>query len=551
MCVPMSRTSKAKTSIGWYFFLAGATLGNWAALLPFTKTEQNIGNGELGLILLAAVGGALCALPLVTSFINAQGSRVSTVGSALLMFFLFPLVGVAHNIGVFILAVTLLGFAIGCLDVSMNGQAVLCEKMTRLPTLGLFHCVYSLGSFAGAVLGGLLMELPHMTVMKQVVIFGVIFIGPTILLSAWLYSSQEEKLLGEISDQFAKLRPSSDASGATTSATPLAMHPAADLSEPLVLQNSDHGSGSDIYTDTDHSRASGDEGTALLHASGNAGKSSNSNASSSMDSTATTPSWFAAVLTSCGCSSYIKYETLFLISMIAFLSYFGEGSISDWSVIYFVDELGTSPFISTFGFAAFELSIFTGRFYSDTLSHRLGRRQLMGISGVVATCGLAVVVVTPWICSVQSQRTGAIALSVLGFAICGLGLSSLVPSAISMAGSEAVCTPAGLSAADGIGLVTSVGYLGVMLSPPFLGQMSVLLHSLRWSFAIDAGLLVPIALFVFGMRQSVFRRYQLSLSGKHDVASDDDTRTSNDNSASASASATPGTIRSNAVFQNL
>lgn len=48
--------------------------------------------------------------------------------------------------------------------------------------------------------------------------------------------------------------------------------------------------------------------------------------------------------------------------------------------------------------------------------------------------------------------------------------------------------------AETIGIVTSVGYLGIMLSPPLMGGLSIWLYSLRWSFAVDAGCLLFISL---------------------------------------------------------
>lgn len=164
-------------------------------------------------------------------------------------------------------------------------------------------------------------------------------------------------------------------------------------------------------------------------------------------------------------------------------------------------------FDSTLGFAGFELSVATGRYFSDFTVQRVGRQRLMVISGAVAATGLGLVVLAPSLISVDSQPAALQAVSVLGFSICGLGLSSLAPSAISLAGSDAITRSAGMTSADGIALVTSVGYLGIMLSPPFLGGMSVLLHSLRWSFAIAAVLITPIVLISFNMKKSIFESY--------------------------------------------
>lgn len=160
------------------------------------------------------------------------------------------------------------------------------------------------------------------------------------------------------------------------------------------------------------------------------------------------------------------------------------------------------------GFAGFELSVATGRYFSDYTVQQLGRQRLMVLSGAVASAGLGLVVLAPSLFTSHSQSPIALqAVSVIGFSITGLGLSSLAPSAISLAGSDAITRSAGMTSADGIALVTSVGYLGIMLSPPFLGGMSVLLHSLRWSFAIAAVLITPIVLISYSMDRSIFESY--------------------------------------------
>lgn len=135
-CFSFTRVRKAKLAISWYFFVVGAVFGNWAAIIPFVKENQNLSNGVLGAILVAAVAGAMLALPGVTYCNNYFGSGISTTFGSLSLLLLFPIAALKMNIGVFIFGVCVFGFGAGWTDVSMNGQAVLCEKMTRTPILG-------------------------------------------------------------------------------------------------------------------------------------------------------------------------------------------------------------------------------------------------------------------------------------------------------------------------------------------------------------------------------------------------------------------------------
>eukprot|EP01031_Cornospumella_fuschlensis_P030842 gene30842-37267_t len=131
-----TRSRKVKLAIGWYFFAEGAILGTWAAMLPQVKDDQDLSNASLGLVLIAAVGGALASIPFSSYIAGRFGSGLSLLFGGLLMLPLFPLVAFKHNLPIFILGVFLLGFALGWADIAMNNQAVLSEKMTRLPTHG-------------------------------------------------------------------------------------------------------------------------------------------------------------------------------------------------------------------------------------------------------------------------------------------------------------------------------------------------------------------------------------------------------------------------------
>ena len=508
-----TRTGKAKVAISWFFFVTGATLGNWASLLPFVKDEQNISNGELGLILLAAVAGALIALPIITYFNDTYGSGWSVLGSGIMMVLFFPLVGIKNNLGVFILGVCMLGFVIGCLDVSSNGQAVLCEKMTRAPTLGLFHAIYSIGALSGALIGGVIMEHKQ-SVLREAVLFGVVLMFPGILLSYWLYSPQEERLLNELHDAHYErlLDPAQHVknpiSGSSDAPQSHDTKESNTNTNPLLATYSNASAKSDFGERVlEEGRAVGascktadtDNEEWRVYEEGQLEEIKLQQADDSFP--------LVQLLLRCGCGSYVKFITLAQIALLGMLASFGEGAVNDWSVIYFADSLGASPFVSTLGFAGFELTVACGRYFSDHAVQVLGRQRLIAVSGAVASLGMGIVVLAPSLLSAQEHREALQAVTILGFSICGLGVSSVAPSAISLAGSSAITRAAGLSSAESIAMVTSVGYIGIMVSPPFLGGMSVLLHSVRWSFAIAGLIVAPIVAIALCIRKEVFASY--------------------------------------------
>jgi MFS family permease len=154
--------------------------------------------------------------------------------------------------------------------------------------------------------------------------------------------------------------------------------------------------------------------------------------------------------------------------------------------------------ISTLGYVGFSLCVAFGRYFSDHFTVVIGRRQLLTYSGLLAAVGLGVVVAGP---SMTSSLQQSAVVAIIGFSLCGVGLSAISPTVTSLAGSHEVSEAARLKPAETIGIVTSVGYLGVMLSPPLMGGLSIWLHSLRWSFAVDAGCLLFISLIALLIRK--------------------------------------------------
>ena len=72
-----SRIVRTQYAIIFYFWLQGLILGDFAAVIPGLKTLHEINDVQLGYILLAAVGGAILSLPIVTishSYLGAGAS---------------------------------------------------------------------------------------------------------------------------------------------------------------------------------------------------------------------------------------------------------------------------------------------------------------------------------------------------------------------------------------------------------------------------------------------------------------------------------------------
>jgi len=141
------------------FFLNGAVLASWVPHIPATKARLAIGDGVLGLLLLAMAAAAVVALPLAGWLVGRFGSRPVTAAAALGLSLALPLPVLAPDLGLTGLALALLGGCNATLDVAMNAQGALVERAYRRAIMSSFHGLFSLGGVAGAALASLAMAL--------------------------------------------------------------------------------------------------------------------------------------------------------------------------------------------------------------------------------------------------------------------------------------------------------------------------------------------------------------------------------------------------------
>lgn len=150
------RLQLARWAVAAIFFGCGAGFAGWAARIPAVQERLGLGAGALGAALWALAGGSLLGMPLAGRWCARAGSRWPTVGLALGFCATLPLPGFAWNQATLTVALAVLGFFCGGLDVSMNTHAVAVERAGGgRPILSGLHGMFSLGAMVGAGVGGL------------------------------------------------------------------------------------------------------------------------------------------------------------------------------------------------------------------------------------------------------------------------------------------------------------------------------------------------------------------------------------------------------------
>ncbi len=157
------------------------------------------------------------------------------------------------------------------------------------------------------------------------------------------------------------------------------------------------------------------------------------------------------------------------LGLIAFCCMVCEGTMFDWSGVYFQKVVKAPAAWVTLGYTVFMCTMATGRFVGDKLVTRIGTKRVLQVSGILIGTGLAVAVIFPHILT-----------ATMGFFMVGLGVSSVVPLVYSAAGRSGKLSPGVALAA-----VSTIGFLGFLIGPPLIGFIAEL-AGLRWSFSIIA-----------------------------------------------------------------
>ena len=177
---------------------------------------------------------------------------------------------------------------------------------------------------------------------------------------------------------------------------------------------------------------------------------------------------------------------LFLLGLVAFCGMAAEGAMFDWSGLYFKDIVGAPEQLVPIGFAAFMITMASGRFIGDKVVLRLGRRRMVQMSGILISLGLFTAVAFPHIIT-----------TTIAFMIIGLGVSSIIPIIYSTAGQKTK-----ISTGMALTIVSSISFFGFLLGPPIIGYISHV-SNLRYSYALIG--VFGICISILGSRLKVFR----------------------------------------------
>jgi MFS family permease len=171
--------------------------------------------------------------------------------------------------------------------------------------------------------------------------------------------------------------------------------------------------------------------------------------------------------------------------LISFAVMACEGTMYDWSNIFFQEAVHPPQKLIAAGYVIYMIAMSTGRFTGDRLVNRLGIPTMIRYSGILVLFGFLVSAVLPHTISAS-----------IGFMMIGFGVSCVVPLVLRMATMNTQ-----LSSGAAIAAVSTVGYMGFLVVPPVVGFLAEGL-GIRWAFAVMALFGVLITILILQIKET-------------------------------------------------
>jgi fucose permease len=420
----MGKLRRARLAVSTYFGVMGLVGGVWMARIPAIKAQAQLSDGTLGVALFALpvglVLGSFAAERLVDRVGDVPLMRLCGIGMGVTI--IVP--GLARNLAELMPALLVYGGFCGMLDVSQNAHGVRVEAAYQRPVITSMHACYSLGAILGALAGGAFAWAgvgPFPSLLAGGAVTGL----ATIAAGRWLLPGKGSAHPAQNTFPPHNTIP---AQGTTPAPGPLAQGttpaPGALAQGTIPAQ----GSGGDH----------GDDPIPVV----------------------ARPVW----------------QVVLGLGVLAIAGLVIEGAVGDWSAVYLRDNLGTSAGFAALGYAAFSVTMTTGRMVGDWFVHRFGAVRLTRAMGVISTAGL-----------VAALATRNPVVTIAGLTLLGAGLSAEVPQVFAAGGRADPQRPG-----SGLAKVVGMGYAGQTAGPAVIGTLATLI-GLRLAFGITILLAALIA----------------------------------------------------------
>jgi MFS family permease len=164
---------------------------------------------------------------------------------------------------------------------------------------------------------------------------------------------------------------------------------------------------------------------------------------------------------------------IWALAVLALMLMLSEGVANDWSTLEARSVLHTTAATAALAYGAFAGAMTIGRLLTDRVSARFGPVAIVRYGAFLAAIALTAIAISAWL-----------PLTLIGWAVYGIGLSGCVPQLFSAAG-HTDQNAAGVNVAR----VSGLGYLGMLAGPAIIGPLTHFVP-LNHTFFLPAALCV-------------------------------------------------------------
>nr|WP_280263032.1 MFS transporter [Nocardia abscessus] len=413
----------ARAAVFTVFALNGFLLAMWVVHIPVITDRTGISKSTLGMFILLMAGAGIVGMRLAGPLADRFGSRTLVGAAACLGSVAVVGPGLATGPVTLALALACFGLGNGALDVSMNTQAVLVERAYRRPIMAAFHALFSGGGLLGSLLGAATLRAGW-DVRVTLIVAAVSGVALTLTLVPRL------------------LRETTPGAEPASYGVPSMHAPEPDVTPLDHETTSPRQDTTAPWYDTPLPRH---EAPALEYDAAPTAQP--------FDRHRVRRGFITSL------EIHDRHRKVFALAAIAFALLLAEGVAADWSTLQLREHLGADAATAALAFGAFSTTMTIGRFATDRVSQAFGRVAVVRYGSLIAALGLAVIVVSPWI-----------PLTLLGWAMAGLGLAGGIPQIFTAAGNLGSAT-----AATDMSRVFSIGYLGLLAGPTVIGWLTAVM----------------------------------------------------------------------------
>lgn len=352
----LSELVRKRAAVAAYYFVPGVVFASWASRIPDVKHLLHLSNGQLGSVLFAIPIGQLLMMTFSGILVSKLGSKKMLVVAEVLYASALLSIGLCHTAFHLILCLVSFGMMANLMNIATNTQACFLEKMYGRNIMSSFHGLWSLGGFAGGIVGAVFAN----TCLPISAHFGVVLVGSLMIIAIGFRYLVDDQTAQAEEEEVPKF-------------------------------------------------------------------------------------------------SFRSIDpTLFLLGLMGFGGMFCEGTVYDWSSVYFSSVVRPADEFLRAGYVAGMGAMTLGRFLADSFVTKYGA------SKVLKTCG-GLIVVGLWMATALPYLVTA----TLGFLLVGFGISSSVPICYSIAGKLGT-----MKASIALTIVSSISFFGFLVGPPIIGWLS-------------------------------------------------------------------------------